>query len=462
MKINPYIRKSRPRDLKLFVFISVFVIQRLYSFNQIGVQTQPDSPTYRSISKQGTLFDFQNIRPDSLRPFPVNFLYAILVNDTLRILFQVLLAVFAWSVLIFSLIKCLAVGKHERYVWIFISFLAFSPALVYRDITIMPESITLSVTILFLASIVKLRLERNFDAKNYFLFFVLLLFLVIQRPVVSVLVLLFLCFSLPLLVRKEGKNYLTRNKKILVLSMLIAIIGLTYNSQNSRDDWPKNISSTFPVYRDSITPGLQMWENNSYHSVWRDFYIKNGLPECAQNFSKYSGPWDYSIGVFGECKKANEWVGNRFWELQIKSIIEEPTLVAKTFVRFGLESLVPTPTTYRLQQMGLDTVLAEFPTFEIIGLDKLAGKNYLISWNSFLFAFIFFIYLGIRLNHYGSHQKQNLEFFAGAFFAIFSGLFLTVLIMPSDVFRTALPLNYLLVFIIFFMLLPTSSRKNTS
>jgi hypothetical protein len=441
--------------LRIFLFLFIFLTQRFYYFSKIGVQIESDSYSYRTIRQDGRLFSFQDISSDSLRPFPVNFLYSLLINDPGRVYFQILLASLAWSLLIFTALKCLNETKHTRYVWLIGYTLSLSPALVYRDLTIMPESLTLSVTLLFITSIMIMNLKKTYKSISFF--FITLSFLVIQRPTFSLLALIFLFVLSLLKLRKGGKEFFKKNRIFLVITILISIIGLGYNTQNNQDDWPKNIASTYPVYKDAFIPGLQMWENNPFHINWREYYVENGLPECASQFSKFSGPNDYSVGVFGECQDASMWLKNEFWRIQLGAMIFEPLLVIKSIIWFGAEAFVPAPTTYRLEQLGVPSYL-EFPTFEIVGMSKYGGKNYLISWNSFLFSFVLFMYLAFRVRGYISLQKSNIEFILAGSLALVISISFTVLIMPSDVYRHVLPMNYLLTFLLFYVLVPLHGR----
>jgi hypothetical protein len=422
--------------------------------NLIGIRVEQDSNGYRILENGFEFASLDSIFGHELRPFPINFIYGILGTDTMRILFQVSLSALSWTILAVEIRRQLRFSSLNKYLWIFLSILVFSPSLIYRDLVILPESITLSVALLAVSIALKLK-HFQFKSKKYLLAFSFLLtFLVVQRPTASILLMSTLILVILGKLITGSKSIGSSNVKFYVLIFAISILGLVSNLQNNQVGWPSNFSTEYPVHKDAFVPGLQMWNDHPFYKEWRQYYTKNGLPECATDFASYSGPYEYSVGTFGGCAEANTWLQNEFWKSQLKISYQNPYLVFASSAYFGSLSFVPQPDIFILNTIGTMDFIA-FPTFNLFHLDRFEGMNFLIAWNSFLLASIFLTLLLILRKRDGFSLKNFSLLYLCGLGGLSLNLLLMGLIMPSDSYRHSIPVNYLIFILLFLGLMPS-------
>jgi hypothetical protein len=422
------------------------------------VRTEPDSGGYRDFDRISSI-SLDLFLGREMRPFPVNSIYWFLGSDFRIVLFQVFFSAISWAYLAYTVCRRLLHPQHQKYVWIFLSILAFSPSLIYRDLVILPESLTLSVSIILFANIVKFRSASTKSQKLVISSSVLLLILAIQRPTFSILLLtLIFLFVFVGLVSKQIAR-IQESKVLITIVLIISISGLTFNVQNNKIGWPNTFSTSYPVYKDAFVPGLQMWEDHPNYLEWRNLYSRNGLPDCAKRYISFPGPFEYSVATFGECKEAHLWLKDRFWKAQALVVFQNPTLLLSSSGLFGALSFVPAPDLFALEKIGLYS-FAKFPTFNLLGLSSLEGKNYLLSWNSFLFALFLLLFL-VFIN---PNKKIQFKRISGSgkvvVFSLLINILFMGLIMPSDAYRHSIPLNYLLFFVLLVETLPLKENIN--
>ena len=452
-------KQSRFRNYPVYFFVLGILLSRLFVYSRIGIRVEPDSNGYRVPGEGWLLPSLASIVGHELRPFPINFVYGILSNDITRILFQTSLTCFAWTFLATEIRKQMLYQSQQKYLWLFFSLLVFSPSLIYRDLVILPESITLSVTLIAISIGLKLRTLERKPKKLLTLFTLLLTFLVIQRPTLSLLSITLLILFLFGRSIQGIKEFFLQYRKISIILFFVSILGLASNLQNNHVGWPNSFASSYPVYKDAFVPGLQMWSDHPFYRDWRAAYSKNGLPSCASKFSSFPGPYEYSVESFGECEEANKWLKDNFWESQVKTLVQNPSLVMGSAIYFGILSFVPQPDIFVLEQIGFGKFFA-FPTFGMFGLERLEGLNFLIAWNTFFFAFLLLFGLVVFKKQDGFSIANFTMVHTCLLIALSLNLLFMGLIMPSDSYRHAMPVNYLVLFVLYLGITPLKTFSN--
>jgi hypothetical protein len=411
-----------------FLLSISYWLPRLLTLKFHGYFIAIDSAGYRTNTNSfGFTHDLASINliGDSFRPFPVNFLYAIFPNDLCRIWFQLLLNYLSW-ILIFR-VMCRRSGS-SRISLVFICSLVLYPVLVQSDLTILPESLSLSVALIIVALILGKQLHQK---RSILLIFFLVLILCIQRPTMW-LTFLALSFIIFIFKARAIKHF---GKKVslalFTICLSCSLLGALYNDHQSTSGWPKSFQSSLPVTKDGFPIGLLIWPDNPLHDSWTTELHRDGYPSCARIRSSDLGPYEYTIRVFGTCKEANTWLSKNFPSFYLTTFSHNPILVVHEILLFFPYSFVSLSSIRHLL----------FAPFINVGI---ALFPYLVM------MFLIFA-IGFRRNTLRNFSLQNQIFALAILFSMTLPIFVNTLVMPSDSFRHSEPTNILCAILIFWI-----------
>ncbi len=435
------------------LFSILYLYPRVYTLIRHGVFLEPDTGGYRTY-EEGFGFTEDLARVDFLgdafRPFPVNFIYAVVPSDAWRVTIQIAFGLSAWTYLLATMNNR---NKKTKSHLLLFSLITFSPSLVYRDLCILPDSLSLSLLVLIIGLVVH-GLETSKLRRGLILF--LMVILAIQRPTIWI----------PMILTAVALLVLTRNlfslsKTFIIFSLcLSAILGCTYNTVQSERGWPKYFDTRYEVSKNAFPIGLLIWEDNIHREKWRAALTKANFPKCGELSSADKGPWEYSVRVFGNCETANTWLKQQFYRFFLNQMLTNPSLVMDQIVTEFPKAFIPSPDPYIVEDITGFTMIPDFPTFSAIGMSSLEGINYRIANNPFFIWIPFwFWYLRRRLIE-KSLNSRVLGVQLGVGLSILIGIFSNNLVMPSDTFRHNMPSNYLLLILSLFIVLNYGNLLN--
>ncbi len=426
---------KHPTQSLVFSFLVAYLVPRISTFLVHGPFSEPDTGGYRTFSNN---FGFTNdlakvsILGNSFRPFPVNLIYAIMPNDNFRVISQIILGAFSWSIFI------ILMSKDRRPHWVTFAFaiiFTLVPGMVYRDLALLPDSISLSFFILIFSIIV---CGRTKSIPTRILIFILTAMLVIQRPTIWIATfLLGMAFGI-ISIKLRSKVFLC----LTSLCLIVSIFGFSYNQKQSLHGWPKYFQTEYPVTKNAFPIGLLIWKDNVLHNDWSKALKESDYPECGDILSKDPGPWEYSVRVFGNCKEASFWLSTNFYKFYLDTLIHHPRLFINQIATEFPKAFVPTPDPFVFEKISSVGWIPKIPSFDLIGLSKYSGLNYILSNNPLVFWSPIFLFLLIFNRRNIDLSKRNFYLLISVSFALAINIFANNIVMPSDTFRHNLPSNF--------------------
>ena len=424
----------------VITFFCLYTITRLYVLFRHGPFVEPDSGGYRS-NPHGFGFtqDLAKVSliGNSFRPFPVNIFYAISPNDSVRLVLQVLLAASAWSYFIWNM------KSSGRKIWLAVFFaglFALNPGMIYRDLVLLPDSFSLSLFI-FIFTLCATEKWRSKSQKIVLLS--LLLLLVIQRPTLWIS---FFLFSLLLgLIAIRARDSVNKWKFATGL-LILAVIGFSYNQIQSVYGWPKYFNTSYPVTKNAFPIGLLIWKDNSLNEEWEKNLFKANYPKCGEISNSDSGPWEYSVRAFGECKDASNWLTKNFNTFFLKTLFRDPGLIFKQIQIEFPHTFIPTPDAYAFDSVSKMHLIPHLPRFEYFGFPQFRGLNYILSNNPLFFWVPLCAAIILRQRKHFRRTLGTLKTTLLISFVFALSIMVDNILMPSDNFRHNLPLNIGILF----------------
>jgi len=437
------------------LFTIIYFAPRIYTLTSHGPFTEPDSGGYRTHSND---FGFTNDLAAidffgfTFRPFPVNILYAILPNDVIRVLIQVILGYLAWIFLLTGLNKY---KNSNLPKFVFVITVTVSPALIYRDLCILPDSISLTMFIgligLYLRELGKSTLRK-------ILFFSLMTMIAIQRPTLWIT---FILFAGALLVISRKAKIQSVNFLILTL-MVASSIGYLYNNNQSHNGWPNYFNTTYDVTKNAFPIGLVIWEDNPNRNKWISALNDFDFPACGKIKKSDAGPWEYSVRVFGECNDANDWLRDNFYRFFVVQTYRNPDLLLSQVLTEFPKAFVPSPDAFLFKSLVGSEVIPVFPTFGMAGLTRIDGWSYRIANNPFVvWAPLWILFLRRKMKN-KILDKQPFVMLGVLAVPVIIGIIVNTIVMPSDTFRHNMPANYALLVMSLILVLDAPSRSKNS
>lgn len=251
-KVGPLTNfRKKSNSEKVFIILSTVYI--LLNFRNIfygyPIFDTYDSPAY---------FDF-TLYP-SLRMQLVTIIYSTLVDETLIVIFQVLISVFSFIYLAHKLFNIFANKINGIFAVIMTYFLGFSSVVTEQNYKLLSESLNNSALTLLFGALVGY--IKNVTFKNYVKVILAILFLAGTKAVSSISILVF--FVLFLLLINLPKN---NQRKFWVVTYIALSINIFFVLTATSTDFSK-------VYTTSSIINERIWKN----SEWKNDAINNGFP----------------------------------------------------------------------------------------------------------------------------------------------------------------------------------------
>jgi hypothetical protein len=428
---------SDPENIALWLTLLFFFI-RVFFLIRIGPIDAIDSGGYRN--KENGFNPNNGLAKisffgDSFRPWPVNLIYALLLNDLARAAFQICLSTLAFY--LWAKFLLLRTSLYFSILFIF----SISLTWVCIDLFILPESISISLLLISLYLILT-GTSRSLSAVATLLLFILSL----QRPTLFI----FLIFTSIFFFRKK-------QKKVAAVLVLMSIIGYSYSLEVRNNGQARFFSTPHKVEAIGFPVGLLVWSDHKTHDLWRNYLYTFDPPACLGITKSDSGPYEYSTRISGECLEGSIWLrenGNNFFLL---APIRNTSAVLQDLKSGLVRLFLPTPDFYNARDLLRFSGVPPFPIFDPV-LPAWSGINYIIAWNLFLLV------LSVQLLMLFSRMRRtlllNLWHTRELSFGLLLSSIATNYVMPSDIFRHSAPQMFGLLFILLHGLPSRSSIRD--
>jgi hypothetical protein len=301
----------------LVIPISLLVVSKFLTWVAFPEATlHPDSSSYRN----GIFLNFElvSLLGDSGRPWPVTLFYALLPNDSIRILAQLALSAFVWSYLILTLSHIKLQVAYKILVGLFLSLIGSSPMVTQWDTTILATSLLVSTAILITALMIRMFFTEKFTIWNTIILLILVLMLFIQKlsnaPIVAFFLIVILAFSFKWAPKKL--------KFALVAFSLFIFSWGTIVGLNINNSWEKSYSGT-----------TLLWQLGSQSPAAIDFkqYLEDHseAPKCIYSDAPFKDLNVSIARISDSCTESGSYMKNSFQRDFLGFIVSSPKSAIK-------------------------------------------------------------------------------------------------------------------------------------
>lgn len=312
---NSVLLKLRSR-FDLLVLGASFFIALCYliqfAFQPAGI-VQGDSAQYGAVQPRD--WDLLSFTGQSLRNWPTVLLYLLFASDIAKVFFQFLISFFA-AVILLVQINTQFKGKIRILLIVLFASFITTPQIINWNSVLLSESLLLSITVLFVASL------RTFVYSGSRLAFWQLLvtsYLWCILKTTNVLLLIFILFSLAVLIGIRVKRLrinqrsLTRSGGCLALGGLFIVTWLNQPNQEFNREINYRTYTAIAVLTD-VNPRAAVL-HSELSKVSELKCLKIGDPKSYEFYASKLG---------GECKKSKLWISENFYKWYAQFLLIHP------------------------------------------------------------------------------------------------------------------------------------------
>lgn len=365
---------------------------------------------------------------NSLRPWPINFLFQVLPNDQMITIFSIFIGVLSWTYLIFSIAKLFKQILLQIISGSLVFIFSLTTFVYSWDKFILSEPIVNSFFIGFIGLLLN-KLTREISKTTDVVLYILWLIITISRPIFGLVL-------IPLLFIKEVKygRYLFFKVLLVLMSSFYVIL----INQNSSEKWLDLMGTP----REGLSFAHLSAKGFDHSKLFNNFAQENDAPDCLFVPENNSDIWKWARSYKDNCSDGVVWLQNEFTSNYLFYLLN-----TEIFYKFVLEK---SPIT----MSGVD-----FRIYYPYQVNKVSNLNNLftsIFWgNSKIFFVIklslFFLFLLFTI--FSSKSVVNFGLLSILIFSFFGSLFQTTL-MPTDFERLGLPGSFIFnLFPVIFLLL---------
>ena len=313
--LNLVLLKLRLR-LDLLVLGTIFFIALCYlmqfAFQPAGA-VQGDSAQYGAVQPRN--WDLLSFTGQSLRNWPTVLLYLLFASDTAKVFFQFLISFFAAVIMLVQISSQFKGSARILLILLFASFIT-TPQIVNWNSVLLSESLLLSITILFVASL------RTFSSSNSMLGFWPLLvtsYLWCILKTTNVLLIIFILISSAVLIGirvnrlRFSQRSLMRFGGCLALGGLFAVTWLNQPNQEFNREINYRTYTAIAVLTDVNPRAAALHSELSKVSELKCLQIGN--PKSYEFYASKLG---------GECQESKLWVSENFYMWYAQYLLSHP------------------------------------------------------------------------------------------------------------------------------------------
>ena len=309
-----FFERKKPLDLAILLSILFIALAYLvqFAFNPVG-SIQGDSAQYGAVKPRD--WDLLSFTGQSLRNWPPVLLYIIFTSDAAKIFLQFLISFVSAMIILFQ-INSQFKGKTRLLLFVLFSSLITTPQIINWNSVLLSESILLSVTLLFMAS-----LRAFVLSKGNLTFWPLLMttYLWCILKTTNVLVLIFIVFSLLLLtgvrmlrVQFHKSNFLRAGGTIAILGVLLVTL-INQPSQEFNRGINYRTYAAIAVLADVNPRAAALHAELS--KVSELSCLKIGSPKSYEVYASKLG---------GECQISKLWISDNFYKWYAIFLLKHP------------------------------------------------------------------------------------------------------------------------------------------
>lgn len=263
-------------------------------------------------------WDLVSLIGDSLRNWPIVLVNVLLGDRVLQTFVQFLVSVMSWSFLIWSLQRSLPT-KVFYFSSVLISILAVSPYILSWNTVLLGESYGISFFVLCMTLGLRCAISRK--DRDYFLFFLSLLFWSTLQSRHFLALIVLILFSVPFAMPKF-RLLLSRKYRLKFISCLLMTTYLGILSTNQQNqDFNENIS-----YR--AFSNVYTFAAHSQSETIKSALVKQSGFECL-DLLNVSDVLLIVEKLTTDCPEALNWLEQNFAEWYVKYLLSNPTYLAK-------------------------------------------------------------------------------------------------------------------------------------
>ena len=257
---------------------------------------QPDSLSYLPDS----WLDFSRVSfsGNSSRSWVVPFFYAVLPNDSTRVLAQLIIGGVVWTLVILLTIRILNNSSLQTWVIIFEIFLAISPNVIQFESVLLATSLLLYSMLIFIMILVYAIVTQTYSIRilliTYLVGFVSVSLKLINLPIV-------IFFAVVLTFKYFTQNSALK-RVVMVGIMCLLFTQATWSGLNNDKFWPNSYSGTALLWH----LGNQSPSANEF----KGYLIQSQAPECITRNAPYSDINEELTLISQNCEEAGEYLNS--------------------------------------------------------------------------------------------------------------------------------------------------------
>jgi hypothetical protein len=313
--LNLVLLKLRSRFDLLFLSSTFFIalcylIQ--FAFQPAGAM-QGDSAQYGAVLPRD--WDLLSFTGQSLRNWPTVLLYLLFASDTAKVFFQFAISFFA-AVLMLVQISAQFKGKIRILLIVIFASFVTTPQIINWNSVLLSESLLLSITILFIAS---LRKFVSSDSKLAFWPLLVTSYLWCILKTTNVLLLIFILCSLAVLIGIRTNRLRINQRSLMRLSGCLALGSLFVVTWLNQPNQEFNREINYRTY----TAIAVLTDVNPRAAALHFELSKVSELKCLEIGNPKSYEF-YASKLGGECQKSKLWISENFYKWYAQYLLSHP------------------------------------------------------------------------------------------------------------------------------------------
>jgi hypothetical protein len=308
----PTIKPKLDLALLLSILFIAFAYLVQFAFNPAGA-IQGDSAQYGAVQPRD--WDLLSFTGQSLRNWPPVLLYLMFASDVAKVFLQFLIS-FSAAIVVLVQISSQFKGKTRLLLFVLLSSLITTPQIINWNSVLLSESILLSVTILFIASLRTFALTGG-ELAFWPLLMTTYLWCILKTT--NVVVLMFIVISLLLLTGVRMRRFRFHKSNLLRAGGTIAIVGILIVTLINQPNQEFNRGISYRAYAAIAV----LTDVNPRAAVIHSELAKVSELKCLEIGNPKSYEF-YASKLGGECQESKLWISENFYKWYAQYLLSHP------------------------------------------------------------------------------------------------------------------------------------------
>lgn len=371
----------------------------------------------------------------SVRPWPITSIYELFSSSSQRIIFQS----FFYIMSVYFLIRVINSILHKKnfsngvvFTNLFLVVYFTHPQVMQWNFIILSESISISLLILYFASLIMI--VYSDDNLHHKFFYILLFFNIFILFFLSIVkfAMVFLFLSNLVFLILSSKNIQNNLFKLVYSALLLILPTISYVTNSNIDstwgmgDKPGRVATNY-FFLSADGPNTPL-------SATLRAEITKEAPECLLDvIALDSSPYGILAEASSKCPEGVAWLNTNFSLWYVKFLLNNPSYTSAYIMHYSKYAMT------HAQYFNLQTSI--FP--QALGSFFFTQENSINERNSSFFYFIVLVFLFLTiliLNFYFKLHRNIFVLFAVCF-ASFMSYFLNLLLITAEISRTTILSN---------------------